>query len=62
MPMNLCHILLERPWQYDGKVVHDRKTNCYKFFKDGIMHTLVTIKEEETIETSGTRVLLMGGK
>eukprot|EP00253_Pinus_taeda_P002101 PITA_02101 len=29
---------------------------------DGIKHTLVPIKEEQTAETSETRVLLMGGK
>ena len=62
MPMDICHILLGRPWQYDRKVVHNRKTSCYKFVKDGIKHTLVPIKEEETTETSGMRVLLMGGK
>eukprot|EP00253_Pinus_taeda_P007574 PITA_07574 len=62
MPVDVCHILLGRPWQYDQKVVHDGKTNCYKFVKDGIKHTLVPIKEEETTETSLTRVLLMGGK
>ena len=62
MPMDVCHILLGRPWQYDRKVVHDGRTNCYKFVKDGIKHTLVPIKEEETTETSGTKVLLAGGK
>lgn len=62
MLMDVCHILLGRPWQYDGKVVHDGKTNCYKFVKDGIKHTLVPIKEEETKGTSETRVLLMSGK
>eukprot|EP00253_Pinus_taeda_P002030 PITA_02030 len=62
MSMDVFHILLGRPWQYDRKVVHDGKTNCYKFVKDGIKHTLVPIKEEETTETSGMRVLLMGGK
>ncbi len=46
MPMDVCHILLGRPWQYDRKVVHDGLTNCYKFLKDGIKHTLVPIKEE----------------
>eukprot|EP00253_Pinus_taeda_P004974 PITA_04974 len=50
------------PYKYDRKVVHDGKTNCYKFVKDGIKHTLVPIKEEETTEKSGTRVVLMGGK
>ena len=62
MPMDVCHILLGRPWQYGWKVVHDGKTKCYKFVKDGIKHTLVPIKEEETTETSGTQELLMGGK
>ena len=42
--------------------MHDRKTNCYKFVNDGIKHTRVPIKEEETTETSAMRVLLMGGK
>ena len=27
MPMDVCHILLGRPWQYDRKVTHDGKTN-----------------------------------
>eukprot|EP00253_Pinus_taeda_P010981 PITA_10981 len=62
MPMDVCHILLGRPWQYDWKVVHDGKTNCYKFVKDGVKHTLVPIKEEDTAESSGTKTLLVGGK
>ena len=60
--MDVCHILLGRPWQYDRKVVHDGKTNCYKFAKDGIKHTLVPMKEEDVAETSGTKELLLGGK
>eukprot|EP00253_Pinus_taeda_P014423 PITA_14423 len=62
MPMDVCHILLGRPWQYDRKVVHNGKMNCYKLVKDGIKHTLVPIKEEETTEASGTKALLIGGK
>ena len=42
--------------------MHDGKTNYYKFVNDGIKHTLVPIKEEETAGTSETRVLLMGRK
>jgi len=30
--------------------------------KDGIKHTLVPIKEEETTKMSGVKVLLVGGK
>eukprot|EP00253_Pinus_taeda_P016710 PITA_16710 len=62
MPMDVCHILLGRPGQYDRKVTHDGKTNCYKFTKDGVKHTLVPIKEEDSAESSGTKALLMGGK
>eukprot|EP00253_Pinus_taeda_P013558 PITA_13558 len=63
MPMDVGHILLGRPWQYDWKVTHDGVTNCYKFVKDGIKHTLVPIKEEEgAAETGETRALLVSGK
>lgn len=62
MPMDVCHILLGRPWQYDRKVVHDRKKNYYNFFEDRIKHTRLPIKEEETVGSSETRVLMMGGK
>eukprot|EP00253_Pinus_taeda_P008228 PITA_08228 len=62
MPMDVCHILLGRPWQCDRRVTHDGKTNCYKFTKDGVKHTLVPIKEEDSTESSGTKALLLGGK
>jgi len=62
MPMDVYHILLERPWQYDWKVVHDGKMNCYKFVKDGIKHMVVPIMEEKTTEASGTKALLVSGK
>ncbi|XP_074288809.1 uncharacterized protein LOC141613964 [Silene latifolia] len=29
IPMNACHILLGRPWQYDRKVEHDGRSNVY---------------------------------
>ena len=53
MPMDVCHTLLGRPWQYDRKVVHDGKTNCYKFFKDGIKHTLVPIRRRRQQKQAG---------
>ncbi|GJS01618.1 reverse transcriptase domain-containing protein [Tanacetum coccineum] len=34
--MDACHILLERPWQYDRKAKHDGFWNTYSFIKDGI--------------------------
>eukprot|EP00253_Pinus_taeda_P033425 PITA_33425 len=63
MPMDVCHILLGRPWQYDRKVTHDGVLNCYKFEKDGVKHTLVPIKEEkEAVEGNEPKALLMNGK
>eukprot|EP00253_Pinus_taeda_P006301 PITA_06301 len=63
MPMDVCHILLGRPWQYDRKVTHDGVMNCYKFEKDGVKHTLVPIKEEKgAAETSEPKALLVSGK
>ena len=29
MHMDVCHILLGRPWKYDRKVVHDGRKNTY---------------------------------
>ncbi|XP_010445703.1 PREDICTED: uncharacterized protein LOC104774097 [Camelina sativa] len=35
LPMDACHILLGRPWQYDRRVYHDGFTNTYAFtFED----------------------------
>eukprot|EP00253_Pinus_taeda_P020450 PITA_20450 len=63
MSMDVCHILLGRPWQYDRKVTHDGVMNCYKFEKDGVGHTLVPIREEKEIaEANETKALLMSGK
>ena len=63
MPMDVCHILLGRPWQYDRKVTHDGVLNCYKFEKDGVKHTLVPIREEkEAVEGNEPKALLMNGK
>lgn len=62
MPMDVCHILLGRPWKYDQKVVHDGEKNRYKFVKDGVKHTLFPMKEENVAKNSGVKALLMGGK
>jgi hypothetical protein len=35
IPMDVCHLLLGRPWQYDRNVVHDGRMNTYTLEKDG---------------------------
>jgi hypothetical protein len=41
IPMDVCHVLLGRPWQFDRNVVHDGRMNTYTLEKDGRTHTLL---------------------
>ena len=61
-PMDVCHILLGRPWQYDRNAIHEGKRNVYKFQKDGLIQTLLPLQEEETVGNNGPKALLMSGK
>ena len=45
MPMDVCHVLLGRPRQFDRKVIHGSNRNCYKFEMGGIHHTLSPLQE-----------------
>ncbi|XP_061344655.1 uncharacterized protein LOC133290574 [Gastrolobium bilobum] len=40
IPMDACHILLGRPWQFDRKMRHNGFKNTYTFKKDGLTITL----------------------
>ncbi|PKU68398.1 RNA-directed DNA polymerase [Dendrobium catenatum] len=35
IPMDACHLLLGRPWQYDRKTVHDGASNTYSLMQAG---------------------------
>jgi hypothetical protein len=62
IPMDICHILLGRPWQYDKNVVHDGRKNTYTLEKNKRTHMLLPIKDKEVkIEVNNT-ILLMSGK
>eukprot|EP00253_Pinus_taeda_P023337 PITA_23337 len=63
MPMDVSHILLGRPWQYDRGAMHDGKRNTYKFEKDGVNHTLLPLPEEGgPRQKTDPKTLLLGGK
>jgi hypothetical protein len=47
IPMDVCHLLLGRPWQYDRNVIHDGKMNMYTLEKNGRTHMLLPIKHKE---------------
>ena len=61
MPMDVCHILFGRPWQYDKNTKYDVKKNVYELEKDGIKHKLMPLqdKEDSRIKDS-SRTLLLG--
>jgi hypothetical protein len=62
IPMDVCHILLGRPWKYDRKTIHDGRRNTYSLEKDGHKHVLLPLKDESVKEEPGPSVLLMSGK
>ncbi|KAH9315271.1 hypothetical protein KI387_023898 [Taxus chinensis] len=62
MPMDVCHILRGRPWQFDNKAIHDGRKNTYTFKKDGVEHTLIPLKEENDTAESSSKVMMVSGK
>jgi hypothetical protein len=60
--MDVCHLLLGRPWQYDRNVIHDWRKNTYTLEKNGRTHMLLPIKDKEEKPEVSNTVLLMSGK
>jgi hypothetical protein len=62
IPMDVCDLLLDRPWQYDRNVVHDGKMNTYTLENNGRKHMLIPIRDKEVKPEMRNTVLLMSGK
>jgi hypothetical protein len=62
IPMDVCHLLLGRPWKYDRNVIHDGRNNTYTLEKNGRTHMLLLIKNQEVKTEMRNTVLLMSGK
>ena len=62
IPMDVCHLLLGRPWKYDRNVVHAGRMNTYALEKDGRTHRLLSIKDKEVKPEVKNTILLMSGK
>jgi hypothetical protein len=62
IPMDVCHILLGRPWKFDKKVNHDGRNNTYTLEKNGRTHILLPIEEKDQKREVGSSILLMNGK
>ena len=44
VPMDVCHLLLGRPWQYDRQIIYDGFKNTYTIRKDGKKIVLAPLK------------------
>jgi hypothetical protein len=62
IPMDVCHLLLGRPWKYDRNVVHDGRKNTYTLEKNSRTHMLLPIKNQEVKTEMSNTILLMSGK
>jgi hypothetical protein len=60
--MDIFHLFLGRPWQYDRNVIHDGRMNTYTLEKNGRIHMLLPIKDKEVKPEISNTVLLMSGK
>jgi hypothetical protein len=60
--MDVCHLLLGRPWKYDRNVIHDGRMNTYTLEKNERTHMLLQIKDKEVEPEVRNIVLLMSGK
>jgi hypothetical protein len=62
IPMDICHLFLGRPWQYDINVIHDGRKNNYTLEKNGRTHMLLPIEDKKAKEEGRNIILLMSGK
>ena len=60
--MDVCHVLLGSPWQYDMNVMYNGKGNSFVLEKEGKRHTLVPLKDEKVEEQANPNLLLVKEK
>ena len=62
IPMDVCHVLLGRPWKFDINVIHVWRKNTYTLENNGRTQMLRPIGEKRVKEEANTCILLMSGK
>jgi hypothetical protein len=43
--IDVCHVLLGRPWQFDRNIIHDGRNNTYTLEKNGRTNMLLPIED-----------------
>ncbi|GKB96611.1 putative reverse transcriptase domain-containing protein, partial [Tanacetum coccineum] len=60
VPMDACHLLLGRPWEYDRDITHNGRTNTYSFLFGGVKITLMPNKPKKLVsKPTGTLLTLL---
>ena len=62
MHIDVYHVLLGRPWQFERKVIYDGRENTFTFEKYGRRHALHCLKDEKPEDKINPRVMLVGAK
>lgn len=62
LPMDACHFLLCRPWQYDRKAIHNGEKNSYSFKKSGVTYYIQSLVYETQSKAVTPNLLLIRGK
>ncbi|GJV06058.1 putative gag-pol polyprotein [Tanacetum coccineum] len=66
VPIDACHLLLDRPWLFDKHVYHNGHLNTYSLFINGKKITLTSLKPNEIskvkMNTKSDKVLFMSQK
>jgi hypothetical protein len=47
LPLEVCGLLLGRPWQYDRNAMHAGRANTYYFVYDGNQRTLKPMRDDQ---------------
>lgn len=62
LPMDACHLLLGRPWQFDRKMIYDGGENSISFKKDDKTFKIQSLTEDDEGSSRTPSVLLNTGK
>jgi hypothetical protein len=62
IPMDVCPLLLGRPWKYDMNFSHDGRKNTYTLGKNGRTHMLFPIEDKKVKEERRNTIILMSGR
>jgi hypothetical protein len=60
--MDVCHVILGRPWKYERNFIHDGRNNTYTLENNGRTHMLLSMEDNIVKEEASPSILLMSGK